>query len=51
MKYLAPLFVLAPSAALAHDGPLGHAHPHGLEIVAWALAAAAVGWLVWKLSR
>ncbi len=51
MKYLAPLFVFAPGAALAHDGPLGHADPHGIEIVAWALAAAAIGWLVLRPSR
>ena len=51
MKYLVPLLVVAPTAAIAHDGPLPHSHPHGLEILALAMAAAAVGWLVWKLSR
>ena len=51
MKYLAPLFVAHSGPAFAHEGPIGHAHPHGLEIVAWALAAAGIGWLVWKLSR
>ncbi len=51
MKYFAPLLVFTPGAAFAHDGPLGHAHPHGLESVAWALVAAAAGWLVWRLGR
>ena len=46
------LALLAPTAAAAHEGPAGHAHPHGLEGVALAVAAVAViGWLVWKATR
>ena len=48
------LFValLAPTAALAHGGPEGHAHPHGMEGTVLAIAAVAVvGWLIWKATR
>ena len=51
MKFLTPLFILAPTMASAHGGPAGHAHPHGLEGVAIALVLAGTGWVVWKLSR
>lgn len=41
----AALAILTPAAALAHGGPEGHGHPHGLE--ALLLGAVAVGlWLV-----
>ncbi len=40
------------SPALAHDGPAGHAHPHGLEAAGIALVVAGLGWLAWRaLSR
>jgi|OM-RGC.v1.037681822 hypothetical protein len=43
---------LLPTAALAHGGPEGHAHPHGLEGALIALAlAAVVGILVWRARR
>ena len=50
MKYLVALLALAPVSALAHDGAVAHIHPHGLEISV-ALAAVAVGFLVWKMTR
>lgn len=40
---------LLPALALAHEGPAGHAHPHGMEAAALAaLALAAVGLLIWR---
>ena len=51
MKFLTPLFILAPTLALADGGQAGHAHPHGIEGAALALAVAGIGWVVWKLSR
>jgi hypothetical protein len=38
MRKLAALAMLTPSLALAHGGPEGHAHPHGLEGLALAAA-------------
>jgi len=51
MKYLFPLALLAAAPAFAHDGPAGHAHPHGIEGVALALVAVAVAWGVTRLVR
>lgn len=52
MHRLAAVFALIPAAALAHDGPPGHLHPHGIEVMilgALALVAGAV--VVWRRSR
>lgn len=52
MKRLAFLAALAPAAALAHNGPAGHAHPHGAEGLAIGLAVIALAaWLAWRRSR
>jgi hypothetical protein len=40
MFKLSAVASLLPSLALAHGGPAGHAHPHGLESL---LLAALVG--------
>ena len=37
--------------ALAHGGPEGHAHPHGLEGLVIVVIVASVGWLIWKATR
>lgn len=39
--------LMVPSLALAHDGPLGHAHPYGLELA--LLAGSAL--LLWRWAR
>jgi hypothetical protein len=52
MRPMLFLAMLAPTLARAHEGPAGHAHPHGLEAAVLAVAAVAViGWLVWKATR
>lgn len=52
MKRIAILATLAPTAALAHNGPAGHAHPHGVEGLLLGLAVVALaGWLAWRRSR
>jgi hypothetical protein len=33
MRTIAALFVLLPSAALAHDSFAPHSHPHGLSVL------------------
>ncbi len=45
------LLLLLPTAALAHDGPAGHGHPHGVESVIGAAFAIALCWGVWRLTR
>ncbi|MEM1313218.1 MAG: hypothetical protein AAGI51_01595 [Pseudomonadota bacterium] len=42
---------LVPGAALAHAGPEGHLHPHGLEVVLLGAAAVAVIWLARRWLR
>jgi len=51
MTRLAALLALLPASALAHGGPEGHAHPHGLEGLALAAAVLVLGWLVWRIAR
>jgi len=54
MRTLTAALILAPAAALAHEGPAGHAHPHGLEglaLVAVAAVAVAVIWAVRRARR
>jgi hypothetical protein len=53
IRPFAVLTMLAPGAALAHDGGAGHLHPHGL-LEGWALGFAllgAAGALVWGVIR
>ncbi|MEM7497911.1 MAG: hypothetical protein AAF371_07955 [Pseudomonadota bacterium] len=45
MIRIAATIALLPSVALAHGGPAGHAHPHGLEALA-LVGAAALGILI-----
>ncbi|MEO0679587.1 MAG: hypothetical protein AAF192_04130 [Pseudomonadota bacterium] len=49
-RLVSAALVLAPAAALAHAGPEGHAHPHGVEAALLALAALAVAGL-WLRAR
>ena len=51
MTRLATLLALLPATALAHEGPEGHGHPHGLEGLALGAAALVIGWLVWRIAR
>jgi hypothetical protein len=54
MKTLVSALALALSAgaALAHEGPAAHVHPHGGEAVLAALAVmAAVAALAWARRR
>ena len=54
MRRLAAVFALIPVAALAHDGPPGHLHPHGIEVMilgALALALVAGAVVVWRRTR
>lgn len=48
---LIPFAILAASPAFAHGGPVGHAHPHGVEGALMALVAMAVAWGVWRAVR
>ena len=41
----------SPVAAFAHAGPEGHAHPHGIEVVALAAIAVAAIWAVRRVLR
>ncbi|SDW19356.1 hypothetical protein SAMN05444336_101377 [Albimonas donghaensis] len=40
-----------PAAAFAHAGPEGHAHPHGIEVVALAAIAVAAIWAARRALR
>lgn len=51
MRAALVLALLAPVAALAHAGPEGHMHPHGIEGVALALGAVAVAWFALKRAK
>jgi len=51
MTRLATLLALFPATALAHGGPAGHAHPHGIEGLALAIGAVVLGWLIWRIAR
>lgn len=46
----AAFVALAPLAALAHGGPEGHGHPHGLEVAILGAVALVVA-LVWAEAR
>lgn len=50
MKKLAAIAALLPAVALAHDGPAGHAHPHGIEGVL-LVALAAAGLIAWRAFK
>ena len=54
-RMLTTIAALAPMSALAHGvGPVGHAHPHGLEIALAAFALGAAASLVpsaWRARR
>ncbi|MGG7568418.1 hypothetical protein ACQ5SO_19875 [Rhodovulum sp. DZ06] len=50
MKAFAVALILAPAAALAHGGPQGHAHPHGLEGAA-LVALAMAGFAAWRFIK
>lgn len=43
--------VLAPAAAFAHNGPVGHSHPHGIETVALVALAVAAIWAARRAQR
>jgi len=43
--------LLAPAVALAHAGPNGHAHPHGLEIAVLGALAALAAVAAWRWLR
>lgn len=51
MKTLTAALVLAPAVALAHSGPAGHAHPHGIEGLALLALAVAAAVLAWRRVR
>ncbi len=48
---LALAAILAPAAAFAHAGPAGHAHPHGIEVLALGAVAAAAIWAARRALR
>lgn len=51
IQAFAALAALLPTAALAHEGPEGHLHPHGIEGL--LIAAALIGgiWLFRRARR
>ena len=60
MRTIAALFVLLPSAALAHDSFAPHSHPHGLSVLpevttlvigAWGRGSATTGSLRNRFSQ
>jgi hypothetical protein len=51
MRYATLLALLATAPAAAHQQPLVHVHPHGLDAVAIGLAVAALVWLIRSLAK
>lgn len=49
--FAAAVLAGAPSLVLAHAGPGGHLHPHGLEGIALALGLVALAWILWRAAR
>lgn len=47
----AAALALSPAAAFAHAGPAGHAHPHGIETLAFAALAVAAVWAARRALR
>ncbi|MGR3783597.1 MAG: hypothetical protein ACU0DT_20310 [Albimonas sp.] len=50
-RILAALIALAPAAAVAHAGPEGHLHPHGVETLVFAALAVGAVWAARRALR
>ena len=51
MKISLPIALLAAGPALAHEGAVGHAHPHGAEALVAGIALVALAWLLRGRAR